>query len=443
MIAGVLSRASRALLAFVLALPLCVHALGLSFRDDGTIDVRVVAVVGRKPITTLDLDQAALASGEPIPEDSSQMWQFYGRLLSDLIDEELIYQAALAESIDVDAQALREEFDARWDSIVARFGGEEALRETLRAEGLKLPEFRHKLREQVRIGLVKQLYIQRHVGFVEVSDEEVRRYYEQNKDSLGDYPEQVELYGILFDAPPESVLWGVALARAESIYSILVRCAEFEALAESLSDDELSRADGGRLGEFHISDLPESFAQAISRLGEGEFTKPVRGSKGYHIIKLLGRSGSQVEISHIFVRLPSPSDVARRRAYAVYDSLVAGADFAAMARRYSADTASAKSGGYLGTFPKALLPPALVAFVDSIGAGAITPPVEHEDGWALYYIAGIIPPEPITPQSHPELLRELARRDKFAKRLSRLVETLREEIYVEVYDPRLAPYAGF
>ena len=430
----------KLIIAHLLAAVCLSWGFGLSFHDDGSVDIRIVAVVGNTPILSTELDQVVFMYGIQLPADSEEVYKIYGKILNDLIAEQVIYQAALAESITVDEETVNQEFSARWDSLVSQFGSEQALEETLAAEGLSLSSFKRKLKDQVREGLIKQMFVQRHLGQVEVSDEEVQKFYEENRDSLGEYPEQVKLRAIVISPPPESVLWAESERISRQIYDSLRAGMKFADAVEKFSDDTTTKHSGGYIGEFAPEDLPENFRNALQNLSPGEYTQPLRGSEGYHILKLNSRRGGKLSVSHIFTELPDAGEMAHKTAQAVYDSAVSGVSFDSLFVHHTKDSSMLASGGEVGPLPVNSLPPALAMLIDSLGKGAYIPPIEQNGSWLVLNILDIIPAQKITPETHLDYLRELARRQKFSDKLDQLVRKLAKKIYVEVRDPKLARY---
>jgi peptidyl-prolyl cis-trans isomerase SurA len=82
-------------------------------------------------------------------------------------------------------------------------------------------------------------------------------------------------------------LSGKAKIQIDSIYNALTKGAVFEVLCERYSDDYKTRANKGYLPVFGIGTREETaFEQAAFALKVGEFSKPVRTSAGWHIIRL-------------------------------------------------------------------------------------------------------------------------------------------------------------
>ena len=74
------------------------------------------------------------------------------------------------------------------------------------------------------------------------------------------------------------------LAQADSVYSALLRGADFTSLVLKYSTSN-SRDRNGLLGEVNIKHFSESISDALDQLTEGEFTKPMYYGEHYIIFK--------------------------------------------------------------------------------------------------------------------------------------------------------------
>ena len=78
--------------------------------------------------------------------------------------------------------------------------------------------------------------------------------------------------------------------RADSIYNAVLKGSSFSTLALQFSGDNLSYQHGGEMALFGVGKYDEAFEQAAFALEkDGDISKPVMTSFGYHIIKRLGR----------------------------------------------------------------------------------------------------------------------------------------------------------
>jgi peptidyl-prolyl cis-trans isomerase SurA len=78
--------------------------------------------------------------------------------------------------------------------------------------------------------------------------------------------------------------------KADSIYTALIGGANFGDLAKKYSGDNLSYQTGGVIAEFGVGKYDSTFeATAFALSKDGEISKPVLSSFGYHIIKRISR----------------------------------------------------------------------------------------------------------------------------------------------------------
>lgn len=82
------------------------------------------------------------------------------------------------------------------------------------------------------------------------------------------------------------------LALAEDVYKKIQGGADFAELAKEYSSDAASARKGGELPWFGIGEMVEPFEKGAFALNTpGEVSQPVKTRFGYHIIKLIGKSG--------------------------------------------------------------------------------------------------------------------------------------------------------
>jgi peptidyl-prolyl cis-trans isomerase SurA len=91
------------------------------------------------------------------------------------------------------------------------------------------------------------------------------------------------------DKHPESA----ARQKIETLSARLVGGADFEALAKSDSEDDLTKAQGGDLGWFPSDRFGPTFGSQVAALADGGVSKPFRTDAGFHIVQRVGtRQGS-------------------------------------------------------------------------------------------------------------------------------------------------------
>ncbi len=140
---------------------------------------------------------------------------------------------------------------------------------------------------------------------IEVTDADVSAYYEENKSDFA-HPEQVRLSYAYFAkvasaADSQAVSEEIARLREEVLAG-----ADFAELAEAVSDDQGSAAQGGALGTFGRERMVKPFADAAFAMEPGDISEPVRTRFGWHLIKVDAKTvedgEEKVTASHILLR---------------------------------------------------------------------------------------------------------------------------------------------
>ena len=121
-----------------------------------------------------------------------------------------------------------------------------------------------------------------------VTDQDVLAYYTQNQSQYGS-PESRDVRHILIarkSSDGKTVDFEASKARAEEIYAELEAGGDFKSLAKANSDDPGSKDSGGELTITRGQTVPE-FDKVSFELKEGEVSKPVKTTYGYHVIEAL------------------------------------------------------------------------------------------------------------------------------------------------------------
>jgi peptidyl-prolyl cis-trans isomerase D len=130
---------------------------------------------------------------------------------------------------------------------------------------------------------------------VTVSDDDLKKYYDQNA-SRYTVPEERRASHILIavakDAAPD--VRAKAKAKAEAILAeVRKNPSQFEALAKKNSDDPGSAQNGGDLDFFGRGAMVKSFEDAAFSMKPGDISGLVESDFGYHIIKLTAVRGGE------------------------------------------------------------------------------------------------------------------------------------------------------
>lgn len=154
-------------------------------------------------------------------------------------------------------------------------------------------------------------------GEVEVTEREIRTYYEANEDEF-ERGATARLTLATLSKAPTAADTLAALQKAQQLRTEIQGGADFAAVAARESADEGSRAQGGDLGFFERGQMVAPFEQAAFSLPVGEVSEPVASPFGYHLIQVQEREGERVRARHILI----PTD----RSEEALDALYARAD---------------------------------------------------------------------------------------------------------------------
>ncbi|MFA7402603.1 MAG: peptidylprolyl isomerase [Pelobacteraceae bacterium] len=208
--------------------------------SEGKKEGKVLAEVNSGTITTGDFDREL----KNLPEYLKAMAdtpQGRKEMLDTMIIRELILQQASKDGLDKGAEIEEKLQDLKKRLIVESF-----------------------LKKKVEVES-------------KVSDEDMKKFYEQNKDKFKS-GEQVKASHILVKSEKE----------AKEILAQLKSGGNFEELAKKNSVDS-SSAKGGDLGWFGKGSMVPAFEKAALALKEGQISDVVKSDFGFHIIKLTGK----------------------------------------------------------------------------------------------------------------------------------------------------------
>jgi len=117
---------------------------------------------------------------------------------------------------------------------------------------------------------------------MEVSDDEVKALFDKEMEGFDPKPE-VEIAHILIEESDDSA------AKIERVKAGLASGQDFAKLAKEYSDDAGSKENGGSLGTMIEGVFSKDIEAAVERLEEGQVSEPVVSEAGTHFIKVLSK----------------------------------------------------------------------------------------------------------------------------------------------------------
>ncbi len=245
---------------------------------------RVVAVVNDAVILDTELTvrmapyEADVEGIEDPKERSRRLEKLRGQVLDELVNEELIFQAAAAARIEVTAK----EIDAAITDIRTNNKlDEKQFQQALVAQGYNIAAYRADIQRQLtRVKAMNQLVAPK----VNVTDDEVRARYDQMV-RRSEAVSAVRLSHMLFTLPTRPSEQEVAAAKAKAAAAIarVKGGEEFAEVAKQESEDESSKGGGGELGWIERGSLDPQWESVVFAMDKGEVRGPVSGPTGLHV----------------------------------------------------------------------------------------------------------------------------------------------------------------
>ncbi|NLU10807.1 MAG: peptidylprolyl isomerase [Tepidanaerobacter acetatoxydans] len=243
----------------------------------------VIAKVNDELILKSDYDRQVLqvksaleANGQDFStgEGKKVLKEIREKVLEAMINDQLILQQAEKDNITLS----EEEFEQAISDLEQYHGGKDALDKYLEQQGLNRSSFEKLVKEQLVISQFKEKL----TSDIKVTDEEVKKFYEDNKTMFELPAPEIRASHILVDTENE----------AKKILAEIKAGADFAALAKDYSKDPGSKELGGDLGYFSKGKMDPEFEKAAFALKPGEISDVVKTTFGYHIIKVTGERTS-------------------------------------------------------------------------------------------------------------------------------------------------------
>jgi peptidyl-prolyl cis-trans isomerase SurA len=268
----------------------------------------------------------------------------------------------------------------------------EQYKSKLERQGINYVEYREDLRKEIILGRFSNAVVN---NAVVVSEQEIDDYLantQGHNDNIQYLASHIQV-SIPESARPEDIQ--TAEKEAEELYKKLQAGEDFAQLAVSNSDarDALK---GGDLGWNKLSELPSVYTKPLATLKPGQYSRPIRSPRGFHIVMLHDTKGvkrhviKQVHARHILMKpntLTSDEQV-RAKMSDLRAQLAKGGDFAKLAAEFSEDPANKDKGGDLGWAQPKEYTPQFAQVISSLPQNKVSEPFKTEFGWHIVEVLG-------------------------------------------------------
>ncbi len=397
---------------------------------------RIVAVVENDPILESELAaqvQFFIMNNRLDPNTPGLRDQ----VLQSMINEKLIIAKAIEDSVVVSDEEVQQQLEVAIQSRIQQVGSEARLEE---AYGMPLSRIKREYRDEMRKNLLAQKLQQQRFGASQIGRFEVEEFYRTYRDSLSRVPEEVDLAHIYVRPKFGDAERTAARDVMQKILDSLAAGTDFAGLAQRHSDDAGSAPQGGNLGLVRRGQFVKEFESAVFSLGEGQTSGIVETELGMHLIQLVERRGDAVRARHILKRVQR-TEAGDSSAIRLLDSLrqriLAGDNFAELAKKFSEDKETNLIGGSLGTLELEQLDKSWYTTVSPLAAGEVsTParlPVGNTYGYHIVLVRKRVPAHTMTMEQDYHKLEQIALNYKRTRDYQVWLESLRSGIYWKIY----------
>lgn len=206
--------------------------------------------------------------------------KFENAVMEDLITREVLYQESEKKEIKVDPK----EVDEQFDMLKKRYPDETKFKELLEEWSFTEKEIKSEIERRLA---VQKLIKANVTDKIEVSDEEAKKFYDENPERFKS-PEEVKASHILIKLDPkkaDDAKKAEAKKKLEGVKERLKKGEDFAELAKEISEGPSSK-NGGDLGFFGKGQMVKPFEEVAFALEVGKVSDIVETQFGYHLIKV-------------------------------------------------------------------------------------------------------------------------------------------------------------
>ncbi|MFN3712518.1 MAG: peptidylprolyl isomerase [Alcanivoracaceae bacterium] len=306
----------------------------------------------------------------------------------------------------------------------------------LREEGYDWAQFREQVRHDMMINQLRQRRVSQRIRITEgeldrfMNSEMARQLFEA----------EFRLGHILVAIPDGGSMDQLALAesKADDLVRRLRTGEDFADIASEHSDSQ-SALEGGDLGWRPAAQWPSLFTDAVISLRAGELVGPLRAANGYHILKMIDRRGDsqtlvdQFHVRHILIRPTTlrSDEEARRLIGELSNRIAQGEDMARLAREFSDDPGSARSGGSLEWVTPGEMVGEFDRLMQSSPVGQVSEPFRTEYGWHILRVDAIRTAD-MSDEFRRLRARQALHQRRFTEELESWLTELRQDAYVDL-----------
>ncbi|MCX7994588.1 MAG: peptidylprolyl isomerase [candidate division WOR-3 bacterium] len=354
-------------------------------------------------------------------------------VIKGIISKKILIREAEKESIAVAREDILKRVEERIELVKQRFPSEADFYKALDAQGLSLDQLRRNYEDSIRTEFLMQQLVQKKLASkIMISPVMVKKFYEENKDSIAILPGKIKLAHILIPIRPSEDSLKKGFERAVEVYQLLMSGADFATVAQEFSEDESSAKKGGMLGKIRKGETIEEFERTVFTLKPGVISQPFPTRLGYHIVEILNKGTDWVLARQILIKvLPTKFDTIRseRLAMKIKELVKQGADFDSLAKIYSA-VPEIDIGEF---FIKQFMPP-YDTIIAKLETNDVSEPILTPDGYHLLYAREKIPERLLSFEDLREQIYQYLYWQELRSLYMAYIEEIEKKTFIEIFD---------
>lgn len=249
---------------------------------------RVVAVVNDDVVTQSEVDALLRPLYEQYMRDYSgetmmkMLAEAQGKILSQLVEDRLVYQQAVKKKIEIDESDIEREMV----QFRKRFGDQAELERALKSENASLADLKERLKKQA---LIRRLHDSEIRSKVIISPKEQEAYYAEHRAEFA-AQEQVRISSLTIKKSDEAREKGIADEAAQgrlvALKEKIAKGGDFDQLVKDNSEDK--NADQGGKGNWILrGQMIPAVDEVIFKTPVGNITDVIETPIGYHLFKVV------------------------------------------------------------------------------------------------------------------------------------------------------------
>ncbi|MDN4503506.1 peptidylprolyl isomerase SurA [Alteromonadaceae bacterium BrNp21-10] len=415
----------------------CVLCISFNVQAKPVVLDKVAVIVDQGVILESEIEQLlntvkrnALRNDQQLPSDKVLRTQSIERLIVNNL------QMQMAERMGIQVS------DPQLEQTIANMAQSdglsiEDLRASLASENVSYDTYREEVRREIIHGEVRRANVRRRIYITpQEVDSLTKLMDEQGADQV-----EYQLGHILIGLPSQPSQEDIERERnrADKVIEVLNNGSDFSKIAIA-SSAGAKALEGGDLGWLNVNAMPTLFAEAVQGKVKDQLIGPIRSGAGFHILKILDIRGQQkVEVTQVNARhilIKSSVILSEKKAESMLKDfrakLIAGeADFAALAKEYSADPGSAIKGGELGFADPELYVPEFKSVLAALEKDEYSQPFRSSHGWHLVQLLDRRV-EDASEKLKQDKAYQLLYNRKFAEESDAWTREMRDAAYIEV-----------